>query len=388
MAIARRDALDVTPRVASRSNGKRAVRRLRVGLCPKLAFGARIVFCRSAVRTIPVALASCLLATLSPTTARAQPSPSPARCPTDPRLAAVADAAAREPETARGERLRALAEREGLAAPSIRVWAGRGPSAAVDRAMNQWLASQSLDPQWCRSAVASRDGLRAIVLAPRTAQFDASVSDGGAVEFRVQFSSPVQRAHVVLTAPDGRSFVSTLREPAHLTQRGTWTAQLVAELDQGPIAFAQRTLVWGEPSSDASAAPVHVRDERAWLAALNRARAQRGAPALRSDPLLAQVARARVQQRATRSTVAHALDAEDAGPDRALREAGVSTAQVAENIARAPSLDEAFARLDRSPAHRRTRMDASFDAAAIVAVQAQDGWYVIELFALRPALPQ
>lgn len=303
----------------------------------------------------------------------------------------VADAVAHAPEHARGDQLRAMAERAGLAAPSIRVWAARGPSEALDRAMNRWLDSQSLAPQWCRSAVATHDGLRALVLAPRSAEFDATVSERGAVEFRVQFSSPVRNAHVVLTAPDGRSFVSTLREPAHLTQHGTWTAQLVAELDQGPIAFAQRTLQWGEPESQRAtsvASAPHVRDERTWLAALNRARAQSGAPALRMDPLLAQVARARVELRATRATVAHALDAEDGGPDRALREAGVSTTQVAENLARAPSLDEAFARLDRSPSHRRARMDASFDAAAIVAVRAQDGWYVIELFALRPALSQ
>jgi uncharacterized protein YkwD len=320
------------------------------------------------------------------------------RCRTEPRLlpAAVRAASATDSERASltTESLRAIAEASGLAAPSLRLWIGRGTDAALTHEINRWLESQSLDPRVCVAATASSGAIRAVVIAPRIAEFTADVQRDevavSTVRFTARFTVATSGAHVVLSAPNGRSFVAELERAYVLPTAGPWVAQLVANTDEGPIPWARRAIV----VEGVQAQTTHearttgsIRDARSWLVELNRARAAAGAPALRSDPVLQRIANDRAATRARLAAVAHTLSEDDA-PDAHLRREHVRTELVAENVARAATLDEAFARLDRSPSHRRARMDRSFDAAAIAAVHAADGWYVVELFALRPALLQ
>ncbi len=336
------------------------------------------------------------LTALSPSIAAAQQQPavspeSSAPCVDEPRLRDAARYALEHAEHLTTEALRATAEQSGFAAPSIRVWVGRGAERAADAEITRWIAAQSLDRRVCRVARVSDGALHAVVLAPRSAEFTVNLQTNEAsstVTFAARFAVPLRNPHVVLTSPEGRSFVAPLDRAQVLPTRGAWSAQLVGESEQGPIAWARRTITVGASAEVAERAGVGpIRDERGWLTALNRARATLGAQALRNDPLLLAVARTRARACAAQSTVAHAVVEGDT-PDAHLSREGIRSAQVAENVARAATLDEAFARLDRSPAHRRVRMDGSFDAAAIAAVQAEDGWYVIELFALRPALSQ
>lgn len=331
----------------------------------------------------------------TPTDALAQPVLS-THCRTEPRLLAAAIRAASATDSERTsldtESLRAIAEASGLAVPSLRLWIGRGTESAMTHEINRWIESQALDPRVCLSATASSGAVRAVVIAPRSAEFTVHVqrdeTAATTVRFAARFFVTTSGAHVVLRAPDGRSFVAELDRSYILRTAGPWVAQLVANTDAGPIPWAQRSIVvegTQTQSAQDGHSPGPIRDARSWLVELNRMRAAVGAPALRSDPLLQSIANERVSTRARLATVAHRL-IEDDSPDAHLRHAHVHAMQVAENVARAVTLDEAFRRLDRSPSHRRVRLDRSFDAVAIAAMHATDGWYVVELFALRPAL--
>lgn len=311
--------------------------------------------------------------------------------------AAVRAASATDAERAQitTESLRALAEAADLPAPSVRLWIGRGSAEGLTHEINRWLRSQGLDARACRMASAAAGDVRAVVLAPRSAAFTATVrrADASAevrVSFSARFDVEVRNAHVVLSSPDGRSFVADLARDYLLPGSGTWLAQLVADSEQGPIGWARRTIVVGAATerprpSDEREAPA-VRDARTWLVALNHQRRAAGTAAVRADALLQSIAESRAQMRARLSAVAHSLS--DDAPDAHLRREHIRTERVAENVVRAPSLAEAFARLDASPSHHRVRMDRAVDAVAIAAVHAADGWYVVELFALRPALLQ
>jgi hypothetical protein len=379
---------DITPPRASRSNVHHKLARE-----PSFAAHSRTLTVRRSQMTLSASLVALALAT--PLDALAQ-QPLAAPCAPDPRLlpAAVRAASASDAERARitTDALREVAEAHGLAAPSLRLWIGRGTDAALTHEINLWLRSQPLDPRVCLSATASSGSIRAVVIAPRSAEFAADVrrdeTAATTVRFTARFAVATRGAHVVLSAPNGRSFVAELDRAHVLPTPGAWVAQLIANADDGPIPWARRSIVVEGAQPEPSQQPRvtgPIRDARSWLVELNRARLAAGAPTLRADPVLQSIANERAATRARLAAVAHTLSEDDA-PDAHLRREHVRAEQVAENVARASTLDEAFARLDRSPSHRRARMERSFDAAAIAAVRAADGWYVVELFALRPAL--
>ncbi len=313
----------------------------------------------------------------------------PQGCAGDVRLVAAAVAAL---DQAREERLDAVALREvaarnGSVAPSLRVWVGPGARDATPDAMQRWFSAQRVDPLLARCAVAGRGGRWALVVSPRSAEFRVELTASGEALAHARFTVPVRDARVVFLGPFGETVDGALDRVTPLPSAGAWTAQLVADGGDGPIPYARATLVLGAESTAPALASActDVTDARSWLVALNRARLRDGALALRADPLLAAIALVRVRARAARATVAHALEPGDA-PDAHLARERIVAARVAENIARAPTLCDAFERLAHSPSHRRVRAASELDAVGIATVRAEDGWYVLELFATAPAI--
>jgi uncharacterized protein YkwD len=330
-----------------------------------------------------------LLASLSaPGFAQAQLRAHPVEgCPLDGVLSEVAEAAARDAlqgAEVTSERMRQRAHERGDRAASLRVWIGRGGSRRPSTA-DDWLRGQRLDPRVARCGVGRAGDRWAVLVNPRSAGFELHASRG-TVRAEARFMVPVRDARVALLDARGRTVEGAVGEEIALPGPGRWEAQLVADAGMGPIPWARQTVQVGstEEASSSSSCGV-VTDGRTWLAALNVARAQDGVDPLRPDPILASIAMDRARLRAEQSTVAHALTEGDA-PDAYLARRGIRAERVAENVARARSACEAFDRLGASPSHRRNRGSSALDAVGIGLWRAEDGWYAVELFALRPGI--
>jgi len=98
--------------------------------------------------------------------------------------------------------------------------------------------------------------------------------------------------------------------------------------------------------------------EKRLLALLNRDRAAANLPALVWDDHVAQVAHAHSEEMRTTKVVAHISPTTGSAADR-VRAAGIKTAVVLENVARAYGVGEAHAGLMNSPGHRANIMSAT-----------------------------
>jgi hypothetical protein len=331
-----------------------------------------------------------MLAVLSgPGAALAQPiEPALERCAVERSLSDLAQEAVRASLAGAelsAEELRARANARGLHPATLRVWVGDGGNRRP-AALDAWLRAQRLDPRVARCGVGRESGRLALLVDPRRAWFEVR-EERSALWTEARFVVPVRSARVVLLGPRSQSVEAPVGTWIRVPSPGVWSAQLVADAGMGPIPWALRSIRVGATARDGSWEPSGegVTDARTWLVALNVLRAQDRAPALRADPLLASLAEERVAARAERATVAHALEDGDS-PDEFLRRRGIRADRVAENLARARTLREAFERLSVSPSHRRIRAMPELDAVGVAVLQAPDGWYVVELYAARPAI--
>lgn len=320
-------------------------------------------------------------------------------CRIDARLDAVASASLSDPST---PRLRDLAERHGVAAPSVRLWIGRGRDEPARRAAFDWLAEQRLDARVCLvSQVVCAQGRCAVVVVPRAvAAFELStIERDGAVHIRATVNLGELRsrtAQIVALSPGGHTFSSPLGATLPARESGVWRVQLVIDAGDGPRPWAQRTIevldrARTTPATTTTRAPTrsNVTDPRTWLVELNRRRTSAGLPTLRGAPLLAELAQQRARERSRSATVAHVTAPGDE-PDARLAAQGIRADRVAENIVAAPSLEAAFERLEQSPSHRRVRYEPSLDSVAIGMVRDETAngsqWYVVELYASHATL--
>lgn len=323
----------------------------------------------------------------------------------DPRLAGAARAALVERST---PRLRDLAERDGVGAPSVRLWVGRGQPDSARALVRAWIADQRLDPRVClASPVACERELCAAVVAPRSVPTFA-------LQVRERAGRPVivasaelgsiraRSAQLVALSPNGHTFSSPLDAAIPAFEPGRWRVQLVLDAGDGPRPWAQRSVEVAGSQSDVvvgRASPTRgpVTDARTWLVELNRRRVAAGVAALRPAPLLLALAEERARERAARADVAHVTEPGDE-PDTRLAALGIRAERIAENIASAPTLEAAFDRLEQSAAHRRVRYEPTLDSVAIAVVPStrvmrsdrrggtETAWYVVELYATRAAL--
>lgn len=308
-----------------------------------------------------------------------------ASCTDEPALSGAARAAL---DDASAEALRALAVASGLPAPAVQVgvfpWTAPGASVEPVRA---WLGPR-LAPG-ARCAIARQGDRLAVALVPRLATVSPLVTaalPGSSLSASVALHTDVQRPTVYVLDPSGAVLSwplpedRTLRVPLPL--EGTYAIEITGDTGDGARAWARWQVVAGAPTPARPEAPVGTAD--ALVLAINDLRRRAGLGALRRDPLLGSVALGRARALAEALALSHG--AEGSGPVEALASRAVYARRVAENLARAPSLAEAHARLCASPSHRAVLLDPNLDALGVGVARTATGIYLVELFAQAPAL--
>lgn len=218
---------------------------------------------------------------------------------------------------------------------------------------------------------------------------------------------PYEKPQVLLTDPGGqvaplaitvkgRGFSGLLR----CATQGHYKVEVIGESKQGPHVLAN--FIWPcampldalpvtaeaekpqPPGRGGAAAKTVAESEAELLRLLNRDRAAAGLPKLAQEDRLGRIARAHSEEMAKKRTVFHHSPTTGTPEDRVKR-AKIKNTIIAENLAQAPTEEEAQRSLMDSPGHRRNILDRSITKVGIgVAVQkAPSGGlqlYVTQLF--------
>jgi uncharacterized protein YkwD len=224
------------------------------------------------------------------------------------------------------------------------------------------------------------------------------------VPLRGTLLPPYVRPQVLLTDPSGqvvplpieakgRQFAGQLR----CQSVGLYKIEVVGESKQGPHVLAN--FVWPCATTLPSLPPPTVppkgpsvakvlrtvaESEAELLRLLNHDRQQAGLAALVLDGRLAKIARAHCEEMARKRSVFHHSPTTGTPEDRVHR-AKIKGSLIAENLAQAPTEEEAERSLLDSPGHRRNILDpqllkVGIGVAAIVTAQGTRQLYVTQLF--------
>lgn len=145
------------------------------------------------------------------------------------------------------------------------------------------------------------------------------------------------------------------------------------------LAFSGHAFAQSAPAVDADG-------EQAMLERINALRAHENLPPLTRDDGLDAAARAHSVDMAANRQLVH-VSARTGDPAQRVREAGVSTTRVAENIARHSTTSGAQDSILASDAHRAQVLDPNFTHIGLAAVSAPDGIYVTQVMATLAAPP-
>jgi uncharacterized protein YkwD len=128
--------------------------------------------------------------------------------------------------------------------------------------------------------------------------------------------------------------------------------------------------------------------EQELLELANQRRHEAGAPPLRMDASLSNVARAHARLMVDRQQLSHQFEGEPRLMPRLLQ-TGLRLDQAGENVAYNSTVEKAFEALMQSPPHRRNLLDPSFNSAGFAAFWSNGRIYVIQDFAHRlPSVTQ
>ena len=120
--------------------------------------------------------------------------------------------------------------------------------------------------------------------------------------------------------------------------------------------------------------------ERELVKRINRSREREGLPRLKSDPLLAQAARAHALEMAKRAQVAHSFPQEPGLRPR-VASTGLRFDFVGENVGRARDAELMHEDFLLSPGHRQNILQTRVNSVGVGAVRAGDDLFVTETFA-------
>lgn len=231
------------------------------------------------------------------------------------------------------------------------------------------------------AAVAQRNGvtIAAVVGADRrgTIVLDRLPARAGKpLTFHGVLGRGLRNAHSLLTDPGGHTspVLLTMQDAAGFTGRaqlsaavGRYQLEVMADAADGPHVVANLAVFVGivPPSTPpvagrTSGAPPELR----MLELINQARAQSGFPPVTVNAAVSRVADAHVRDMRDHDYFAHQANAEDTLPAR-LRAAGIGFSRASENLAAAPTTEEAHTSLMESPGHRRNILDGEVTQVGI-----------------------
>ncbi|MBX3184232.1 MAG: CAP domain-containing protein [Polyangiaceae bacterium] len=285
-----------------------------------------------------------------------------------------------------------------------RVWTLAGsevdPADATERITRWARASKPEHPLRCGVARVSSHDRQVIALVAVEALADLvspvplQPQVGSWISLHAKLLVPAQASKLVLLPPTGaprevptNQAAGSARASFQADAKGRWVAQLLVTTSSGPRPLLEVELYAGEPppsGPDTTPAPgegagTGSPEERlfAWV---NAARAAHDLPALRSNPTLAELARAHAREMQKAGRLAH--DVGQGNPADRIEAARLSPKISGENVARARTLERAHRALWRSPSHRGNLLHPRFTEVGVGVVQDPEGnHWVAELFA-------
>jgi uncharacterized protein YkwD len=297
-------------------------------------------------------------------------------------LIPAARALLREGPAPDADALRAATEAASLRAPEVLAWRADGGDAASQEArLWAWVRSRAPSPETPRCAVL-REGVRLVAaLVPRASEVTDLAPEGGMHAWRVALPVGATEPAVLIALDDGPVQRVAIDAEGRAAARVPSDATLQVVLSRGgdPQVWARWRVGAGRAAEETS-----VQQPEEVLRAVNALRARVGFASLRQDPLLALVARGYADELAAARRLAHVIDGVD--PAARLAQAGLRADVVAEDIARAPTLDGAWRSLLGSPAHRGNLVEARVDAAGVGVARADGQVYLVVLLASRAGL--
>jgi uncharacterized protein YkwD len=211
--------------------------------------------------------------------------------------------------------------------------------------------------------------------------------------------APATGAKVIVLGPTGapRTLLTSFSEGrikarANVDREGTWLFQVLLDGANGPRPVLEAYVFAGvepptaQPHHRAPGEEAGAQGDGATALAnmAMMARRAEGLPGLARDVSLDRLARSHAERMMRTRQLGH--DVGDGDPKERLERAGISVAQVGENVAHAGNIVLAHRALWSSPSHRDNLLQTRFDRLGIGVRSDPDGSvWVTELFASSPA---
>jgi len=253
--------------------------------------------------------------------------------------------------------------------------------------------------------VAERQGDREVVAAVAVdaqadlAQVPVRARPSSWVEVDAKVLAPASGAKVIVLGPTGatRTLLTSFSEGrvkarANVDREGTWLFQVLLDGANGPRPVLEAYVFAGvEPPVEKPHAPAPGEEAggggdpaTALARMMMLARRSESLPGLVRDPALDRVARSHAERMMRVRRLGH--DVGDGDPRERLDRAGITLAQVGENVAHAANVTLAHRALWSSPSHRDNLLQPRFDRVGIGVTADPDGTiWVAELFATSSA---
>jgi hypothetical protein len=215
---------------------------------------------------------------------------------------------------------------------------------------------------------------------------------GQQVTMRGRMGGRHKSAHVFLTKPDGtvddRNLTGTNVDVQFtLSTVGPYRLEVIGDGPTGPAIVLNMPLYVGMqeppiPESTGVAVDPEVAEAR-MLELLNQARKAAGVPPVVPDAELRKIAAGHTEDMADHHFVSHVSPSTGTPEDR-VRRAGLVVAQFGENLAAAPTPEDAHSGLMESPGHRANMINPAFTHVGIAAASTDSGMVVTLNFGRRP----
>lgn len=213
--------------------------------------------------------------------------------------------------------------------------------------------------------------------------FPRSAAPGGELRLRGKISDRFQRASVFSTSPDGKISEIPMKGreiEANVTfpQKGIYSLEIMGYGKPGPVVLLNVPVLVGVQEVDSASDDdepdpnlTTAQAEAALLELLNEERKRAGAPPVKADPELYEIALAHSTDMLESGFVGH-VSPSTGQPDQRVRKAQIRVSRAGECVALAPTPRAAHRGLLASPAHRVLMLDPTFTHVGIGTTLSQD----------------